>query len=593
MKRVILLSVAALVAWGGQAQEADPRIGNPDDRDGANPANRAGANDRDGNRGQAGRDGPRGGRNNDGGQNNEGGQNNPPGGPNLPPPGGPNNPLPPPPPATPPPPPGQPPLPPPGQPPEPPPPEPDDLDEELRALITAEGLMGDATFNRSIPAIDDPLPQLGMKLFFSKSLGGEFDTACVSCHHPALGGDDDLSLPVGVHAMNSEVVGADRRHVSGLPNVPRNSPTFFNVALWDTGLFWDTRVESFGKEPAANGAASDIRTPDVAFGNVDGDAGATLAAAQARFPVTSADEMRGGFEAGGSNADVRDHLAARLGGYGEGAGELDLNDWLAEFQAAYFSNEPAEALVTFDNIAHAIGEYERSATFAHHDFGRYVAGDLSALSAQQKRGAVLFFTPAEDGGGGCAGCHAGDLFSDGEHRLVAFPQIGPGTGDGAGDDFGRERETGSIDDRYRFRTPSLLNVAITAPYGHAGAYESLGEVLRHYNNPRGTVDGFFGRGGWCDLDQFADVADCETLYPDAQAASDRALDTLRRARGAGNAQFTQTNLNGQERADIVAFLNSLTDPCVTDRDCVAAWIPDGEGPDGRQVIATDGAGNPL
>lgn len=296
---------------------------------------------------------------------------------------------------------------------------------------------------------------------------------------------------------------------------------------------------------------------------------------------------------GGTNEDVRDHLAARLGDYGAGAGELDLNNWLAEFQDAYFSNAPATELVTFDNIAHAIGEYERSATFADHDFARYVAGDTDALSIQQKRGAILFFTPADQGGGGCAGCHAGDLFSDGEHSLVAFPQIGPGKGDGQGDDFGRERETGSIDDRYRFRTPSLLNVATTAPYGHAGAYETLGEVLRHYNNPRGTVDGFFERGGWCDLEQFDDLADCETLYPDAEAASDLALATLRRERNQGNARFEQTNLNGQERADIVAFLNALTDPCVTDRECIGAWIPDGDGPDGRQVIATDGAGNPL
>ncbi len=557
MKRVIPVSAWLLaltfLAVGAHAQEAEPIDRDLDRGDGGGDAfNRRDPDDRGTRDGGDGRDG-----------------RDPRGVPNEPPPGAPP------------------------QPPGPPPPLAGPLDDELRGLIDQAGLIGDATFNRQIPSIDDPLPQLGMKLFFSKSLGGEFDTACVSCHHPALGGDDDLSLPVGVHAMNSEVIGADREHISGIPNVPRNSPTFFNAALWDTGLFWDSRVESFGKEPAANGAASDIRTPDVAFGDVDTNAGAHLAAAQARFPVTSAEEMRGEFEAGGTNDDVRNHLAARLGDYGVGAGELDLNHWLAEFQTAYFSNAPATELVTFDNIAHAIGEYERSATFADHDFGRYVAGDVDALSFQQKRGAILFFTPADQGGGGCASCHSGDLFSDGEHRLVAFPQIGPGKGDGLGDDFGRERETGSFDDRYRFRTPSLLNIATTAPYGHAGAYETLGEVLRHYNNPRGTVDGFFDRGGWCELEQFDDVADCETLYPDAAAASALALATLRRERRQAEARFEDTNLDGQERADIVAFLNALTDPCVADRECIGAWIPDGDGPDGRQVIATDGEGNRL
>lgn len=470
----------------------------------------------------------------------------------------------------------------------------DPLDIELMALINAENLTGDASRNRSLPNITDPLAQLGKKLFFTKGLGGDLDSACVSCHHPMLGGADALSLPVGVGATNPDLLGPGRTHNGdGLPNVPRNSPTVFNTGLWDSGLFFDSRVESFGKEEFANGAGSNIRTPDVALGNVDANAGANLAAAQARFPITSHEEMRGNtFEAAGTNADVRDHLAARLGNYGIGSGELPNNQWLPEFQAVFGAGN-ANELITFDNIAAALGEYERSMVFTSNPFGDYVAGDLTALNDAQKRGAILFFTDAEDDGGGCANCHSGEQFTDGEHHTVAFPQFGHGKGDGNADDFGRERETGVADDRYSYRTPSLLNIEVTAPYGHAGVYATLGDVLRHYNNPNGSQEDFFDEGA-CGLEQFEDRPDCASLYPDAQANSQLALDKLRRERNANTTEFVDTDINNNERADIVAFLGALTDPCVRDRTCLAPWIAQpSEAADAQQLNGVDRDGNPL
>ena len=232
----------------------------------------------------------------------------------------------------------------------------DPLDDQLLPLVEAEGLIGDAAFNRTLPTINDAEAQLGKLLFFSKSLGGDFDVACVTCHHPMLGGGDALSLPVGVGAEQPNLLGPGRipdptTSTDGLPNVPRNSPTVFNIGLWDSGLFHDSRVESFGKEEFANGAGSDIRTPDTAFGIADVNAGANLVAAQARFPVTSQEEMRGEtFEAGNSNDAVRRHLAARVGNYAEGLGELLTNTWLTEFQTAFNSTADAETLITFDNI---------------------------------------------------------------------------------------------------------------------------------------------------------------------------------------------------------------------------------------------------
>ena len=474
---------------------------------------------------------------------------------------------------------------------------PSESDQQLDDIIEEQDL-NPSQDSASLPVITDPLPQLGMKLFYSKSLGGQFDAACVSCHHPLLGGGDGLSLSVGVDAVDPDMLGPGREHRQGLPPVPRNAPTVFNVSLWDTGLFWDSRVESLGKEQGANGSVSGIRTPDTAVGVVDPAAGANLPAAQARFPVVSADEMKGSlFEMNSDGDRVREHLAARIGDYGIGAGEVEINDWLAEFQAAFASAQDAESLITFENIAFAIGEYERTLNFTNNPWNRYMAGDLNALTEDQKQGALLFFNAPEEGGAGCAGCHSGELFSDGRHHTVAFPQIGPGKGDGihGDDDFGRERETGSVADRYRFRTPSLLNVAVTAPYGHSGAYQTLEEVVAHYANPEGAVNNFFNAGGICRLPQFSTVPDCESLYPNGRENTRLALEKLGQEINQGVSLLRPVRLDGMQIAQLVAFLEALTDPCIQDRDCLAPWIPDtgSDGPDGQQLNGRDSTGNLL
>ncbi|MFL2546990.1 MAG: cytochrome-c peroxidase [Candidatus Rariloculaceae bacterium] len=485
--------------------------------------------------------------------------------------------------------------------PEPPAPEPPEaIDVELRSLITQHELTGAPDAGRNLPSIDDPVPQLGKLLFFSKSLGGGFDTACVSCHHPLLGGSDELSLSVGTGAVEPDVLGTDRSRADGLPNVPRNAPTIFNSGLHDNGMFWDSRVESIGREYLFNGRGSGIRTPDTSLFATDLSlaVGSSLPAAQARFPVTSSEEMKATvFEEGSDGETIRAHLAARIGNYGVGAGELATNGWLAEFQNAFASALPAEDLITFSNIAFAIGEYERSMNFTNSPWRAYVEGDNAAISNAAKRGAILFLTSPDADGFGCHQCHTGDVFSDGDHHTIGFPSFGPGRGDGNNDDFGRAHETGLNYDRYRFRTPSLLNVEVTGPYGHAGAYETLDDVVRHYDNQDGRADNFFDNGGWCQLEQFEGVEDCEDLYPDAQANTDLALQKLRRERNnlPQDQQVPQINIDGGERRDVVDFLETLTDPCVLDPVCLAPWIadPESDGPDGMQLNALDAEGAPL
>ena len=477
-------------------------------------------------------------------------------------------------------------------------PTPSEFDEALAVLIDQFDLAVSPSQGRELPDIESPIAQLGKKLFFSKSLGGAFDSACVSCHHPSLGGADELSLPIGVDAIEPDLLGQGRVNSTGLPIVPRNSPTVVNSALWDTSLFWDSRVESSGKEVGQNGAASAISTPDSGFGIADNNAGANLVAAQARFPVTSSEEMKTeAFEAGSSNQQIRHHLAARLGDYAIGAGELALNAWLEAFQQGFNSSDGAEQLITFDNIAHALAEYERSMVFINSPWRDYVTGNLAALTDEQKQGALLFFQGPEQGGAGCAACHNGPLFSDGQHHTVAFPQIGPGKGDGISgdDDFGRERVTGNAADRYRFRTPSLLNIALTAPYGHAGSYDSLTRVVRHYNNPGQSAQNYAQDADWCELEQFELVSACQDLYPNTLTHAQSAAAKLGQERRNGTSRLPQINLNNEEVAQLVAFLNSLTDPCLTDRACLAPWIADAntDDPDGQLLIATDINGEVL
>ena len=477
------------------------------------------------------------------------------------------------------------------------------LDLELRALISDNGLTGDPAAGRNLPTIDDPIPQLGKLLFFTKGLGGGMDTACVSCHHPLLGGGDGLSLSIGVEAVQPDVLGPDRTHPDGLPNVPRNAQTVFNSGLWDSGMFWDSRVESLNKDPGLNGAGSTIRTPDSPLFVADVNAGNSLPAAQARFPVASAQEMKtGGFEPNADNDTIRAHLAARIGDYGTGAGELVPNGWLEEFQTAFASALPAEQLITFENIAFAIGEYERSMVFVNNPWRTYVEGDNGAISATAKEGAILFFTdpatdPADTDGAGCHQCHSGDFFTDEEHHTIAFPNIGPGRGDGNNDDFGREHETGLLQDRYRYRTPTLLNIEVTGPYSHAGAYEILNDVLRHYNGPNGQINNYFDAGGWCQLDQFENVPNCETLFPNAEANTRAANNKVGRERNTLplGESLPRANLNNADRQDLIAFLETLTDPCVLDPVCLAPWIadPTDSGPDGEQLNAVDQNGNLL
>ena len=292
------------------------------------------------------------------------------------------------------------------------------------------------------------------------------------------------------------------------------------------------------------------------------------------------------------------------GDYGVGQGELPNNGWLAEFQNAFASAESAEDLITFDNIALALAEYQRSMVFVETPWKAYIDGDNTSISDLAKEGALMFFQEFPDGSG-CAACHEGDFLTDEDHHTIAFPQIGPGKGDGPqGDhDYGREQQTADRIHRFRFRTPSLLNLEATAPYGHAGAYPTIVPTSGHYFITEDVLDDFFTRGGTvftnggvCTLSQFAARSDCFTLFPNARAHTLEAFEKVRSDRISDPDHTFPADLDtpDEDGPPMRAFLRTLTDPCTLDRNCVAPWIPEpDEAPDENQLNAIDEDGNPL
>jgi cytochrome c peroxidase len=472
------------------------------------------------------------------------------------------------------------------------------FDRALRPLIEREELSGDAAAGRVIPGIDAPLAQLGKLLFFSKALSANLDVACATCHHPRFAGADKLALSIGAGAVAADVVGPGRRRPDNAIRVGRNANTYFNSALSDGSLFWDSRIESLSKAPRQNGAGGGIRTPDSAFGSADPNAGPNLPAAQARFPIVGAAEMRGNGFPGMTDAQVRSHVAARLGDYGSGAGGLAPAGWLPRFRAAFGSDGAADTLITFDRIMLAIGEYERSAVFAESPWARYVRGDLAAISDDAKAGALVFYRRVDEGGTACSQCHEGDRFTDERHHVIGFPQIGPGVGDGNADDFGRERQTGVGDDRYRHRTPSLLNVELTAPYGHSGAYPDLFLVFGHYVITDDIVGDFLRLRTWCNRPPFDTTAACPSTATTVAANTNAAVARMNAVRASAPADaMPVVNLDAVQASDrllVNAFLETLTDPCLRDRACFGRWIPTpAEAPDTHQLNATDATGAPL
>jgi cytochrome c peroxidase len=122
-------------------------------------------------------------------------------------------------------------------------------------------------------------------------------------------------------------------------------------------------------------------------------------------------------------------------------------------------------------ISRALASYIRSILSGDSRFDRFINGDRGALSTEQQAGLQLFRGKAN-----CVACHVGPNFTD-----ERFHNTGIAWHDGGFQDDGRFAVTGKAEDRGAFKTPTLREIALTAPYMHDGSVASLEDVIKYYD----------------------------------------------------------------------------------------------------------------
>jgi len=334
--------------------------------------------------------------------------------------------------------------------------------------------------------------KLGQLLFYDPILSGNRETACATCHHPSFGTSDGVSLSFGDGAIG---LGPDRvPDPNNMPEerIPRNSPALFNLGAREfTVLFHDGRLEEDAASP--NG----IRTPlgaDMALGF------ASILSAQTMFPVLSRDEMAGSYQ---ENDVARLVRQGRITGDG-GAWDIlarrvaDIDVYADQFSEVYPHINIADD-IAFTDISNAIAafiEFEWRSDTA--PFDAHLRGDRP-LTNEAARGLDVFY-----GKGQCADCHAGPFLTD--HR----------------------------------------NVALTAPYGHAGAHKDLAQFVSDHATPAQSL---------------AQFDRTQVVLPAFEGDDFAVLDDPSQTQAISNAvSVAPVALSSADVAHLVAFLQSLTDP---------------------------------
>jgi cytochrome c peroxidase len=425
--------------------------------------------------------------------------------------------------------------------------------QQAKAQPEAPRPLTDADFHPRDPQKE----ALGRLLFFDKILSGNLNISCATCHHPLTDTGDGLSLPVGEGGIG---LGMARAAGDVPERVPRNAPHVFNIGAREfTRMFHDGRAEEDPLQP------SGFRSPagdDLPLG-LD-----NIVAVQAMFPPTSTTEMAG---QSGENpvgtAAANGDLAGPEGVWAQLAGRVQgIPDYVKQFIMAFDDVQTAED-ITFVHIANAIAAYESAAFRADRSpFDHYLRGNKGAMSKDAIKGMKLFY-----GRAACADCHSGSLQTNHGFAAVAMPQIGPGKGhnlpgfEDGHDDLGREAVTGDPEDRFRFRVPSLRNVALTGPWGHAGAYDTLEAVVRHQLDPVKGLKSY-------DMSQAA-------LPPRADLDAEDFVvmeDGERKGAIAASCELMPVSLSDKQVNQLIAFLHALTDPRSLDlRKEVPMSVPSG------------------
>ena len=323
---------------------------------------------------------------------------------------------------------------------------------------------------------------LGQLLFFDPILGGESapwvksaagkdpyryranDMACVTCHLPGFGFADGRRLGAGVSGahLNDMDLGPQRvvpgpSLVTGDPvgAEPRNAPSVLNTAF--------------------NGQNS-MDPTHLSFQFMDGRVTKGLEE-QAGGPITSRDEMAGDAYGPGFTAEAaQDSVVKRL---------RNIPEYVERFKQA-FAGEVTEASdITLDHMTRAIAAFERELVTPNSPYDRFVSGDQSVFTTQEKEGFNLFF-----GKGLCGDCHSGPMLSDFTFRVQGvaddYDAVMPGFGgkNGEGGDWGRFHADPEefANAKFAFRVLTVRNVELTGPYFHSGSAGTLREVVEFYNS---------------------------------------------------------------------------------------------------------------
>ncbi len=337
---------------------------------------------------------------------------------------------------------------------------------------------------------------------------------------------------------NIEVLWDVPEHVP-LPRVPDENPLTESSIALGRHLFYDTRLSSDGTVSCASchqqeHAFADSRALSFGvFGAIGVLNAPSLGNAAYSFPLTW-----GHAEV----VSIEDQLVGPM--FGTEPLEMGMSGNKARIEAlfsadaryrALFADAYPESPATLETARLALASFVRSLLSVNSAFDRYLAGEDAALSASARRGSELFYSERL----GCSTCHAGFALttaatSRGATGAPVSPHhnVGLYNIDGSGGypeaATGLFAESGLADDMGRFRTPSLRNVAVTAPYGHDGSVATLEEMIRIYEAGGRVVDA-------------------------GPHAGDGRENPLR------SAALRSFELDDDERASLLAFLESLTD----------------------------------
>lgn len=192
----------------------------------------------------------------------------------------------------------------------------------------------------------------------------------------------------------------------------------------------------------------------------------------------------------------------------------DRPEYLAQFTRVF-----GDELITPERMSLAMEQFMNSIVSNQSKYDQYLAGTAS-LSASEERGRELFFAEYNPGfpetsGADCAHCHGGNNFDNNQYMNNGLDEAEDQ------EDRGREMVTNDANDRAKFKVPSLRNVEVTAPYMHDGRFETLEEVIDHYDHG---------------------IRSSPTLDPALEYTTSTGL-----------------MLTDQDKEDLIAFLKSLTD----------------------------------